>query len=193
MRTTRSKLEKFGSLALGAVCIFLVFKVVTEIGGKPVEAAHGQKSAAQHSPPRSPKPLRKEINQLASDDPNLNVQTLKEYMTEPLPENPRDPFDFAAPPLSPTRRGAHGVGGAGGIGGQAATPPPQVPFQALGYSERAGVGGEAYLADTNQVYVVHQGDTIAKRYKILKITPLMVEVQDESSGQRVQLPIPEAP
>jgi hypothetical protein len=31
-----------------------------------------------------------------------------------------------------------------------------------------------------------------KRYKILRITPSVVEVQDESSGETVQLPIPEA-
>lgn len=189
--SARSKLEKFGSVALGAVCVFLVFKVVSEIGGKPVEAAHEQESAAQYSPPQSPKPLGKNINQLTSDDPSLNVQALKEYVAEPLPENTRDPFDFVAPPPSPSRRGANGIRVAGGVGGTAAPPSPRIPLQALGYSVRAGVGGEAYLADTNHVYVVHQGDTIAKRYKILKITPQVVEVQDASSGERAQLPIPE--
>jgi hypothetical protein len=188
----RTKFEKFGSLALGAVCVFLVFKLISEIGGSPVEAARGQETAARSSsnPPRSPKPLSKEIGKLASADPGLEIQTLKEYTTRPLPKNTRDPFDFPAPPLSPTLQGGRGIAG-GGIGAGAA-PPPQISLRALGYSMRVGVGGEAYLADSDQVYIVHQGNLISKRYKILQITPSVVQVKDESSGETVQLPIPEA-
>jgi len=191
--STREKLKKIGSLALGAACVFLVFKLISEISGSPVEAARGQETAARSSsnPPRSSKPLRKEISKLASADPGLEFQALKEYTTRPLPENTRDPFDFPAPPLSPTQRGGRGIAG-GGIGAGAAPAPPQISLRALGYSMREGVGGEAYLADSDQVYVVHQGNLVSKRYMILKITPSAVEVKDESSGETVHLPIPQA-
>ncbi|HVA00712.1 MAG TPA: hypothetical protein VMV34_03560 [Terriglobia bacterium] len=195
--TSRTKLEKFGGVALAAACVFLAFKLISEIDGSPVEAARGQDAAARsasHSP-GSPKRLGKEINQLASADPSLEIHALKEYVTRPLPDNLRDPFDFAAPP--PPKNGPAGSGGgvggaAGGIGGNAAPPPPQISLHALGYSLREGVGGEAYLADADQVYIVHQGDMVMKQYKILRITPSIVEVRNGASGETVQLPIPEA-
>ncbi len=193
--TSRTKLEKFGSIALGAACVFLVFKLISEISGSPVEAAREQDPVTRSSSPSSdsPKPLRKEINKLASADPGLEIQALKEYVARPLPDNTRDPFDFAATPppqIRPGASGGGGLGGAGGTEGNAAPAPPQIPLQALGYSVRVGVGGEAYLADSDQIYIVHQGDVVSKQYRILRVTPSVVEVQDEASGQTVQLPIP---
>jgi hypothetical protein len=191
--TARTKLEKYGSVALGMACVFLVFKLVSEIGGRPVEAARSQETVARSSshPADSPKPLRKEISELARADPNLEVQALKEFETRPFPKNTRDPFDFSAPPPSQIHAaGAGGPGGPGGIGGSTAPAPPQISLQAIGYSLRVGVGGEAYLADSDQVYIVHQGDVVSKQYRILRVTPAMVEVKNEASGQTVQLSIP---
>ncbi len=190
----RTKFEKFGSIALGAVCVFLAFKLISEMGGSPVEAARGQETAAQPSAhsAQPPKSLSGQIGKLASADPGLEIQALKEYTARPLPENPRDPFDFGAAPAVRALRGAKGMVG-GGFGAASTAPaPPQIPLRALGYSFRMGIGGEAYLADGEQVYVVHQGNLISKRYRILQITSAVVEVHDESSGQTVQLPIPEA-
>lgn len=195
--TSRTRLEKIGSAALSTIIVFLAFKLISEISGSPVEAARGQQAVSQPSSrlSGSANPLRQEINKLASADPSLEIPQLKEYQAPPIPENARDPFDYGVPPpaqISRAGSGGGGVGavGGGGVGGNAAPAAPQISLQALGYSVRTGVGGEAYLADSDQVYVVHQGDLVSKRYKIVKITPLMVEVQDETSGQTVQLPIP---
>ncbi len=50
---------------------------------------------------------------------------------------------------------------------------------------------EAFATLEDQVFVVHEGDVIASKYKILKITPLVVTVEDASSHQIVDLPIPQ--
>jgi hypothetical protein len=65
-----------------------------------------------------------------------------------------------------------------------------ISLRAIGYSEKPGVGPEAYLADSDDVFIVHDGDVVSKRFKILKITSMKVEVQDGASGERSQLPIP---
>jgi ribosomal protein L24 len=61
----------------------------------------------------------------------------------------------------------------------------------MGYSEKAGGVHEVYVSDEDQVYVVHEGDTVAGKYKILKITPKTVTVEDVSSHQTADLPIPQ--
>ena len=65
-----------------------------------------------------------------------------------------------------------------------------MPLRAIGYSEKLGVGPEAYLTDADQVYIVHDGDVVSRRFKVLKITSLIVEIQDGASGEKAQLPIP---
>lgn len=187
---SRRKLEKFGSIALGVVCIFLAFKLISEISGSPVEAAREQEAAK--GPSGASNKTAKTADKLASTDPNLDLQALKKYVARPLPGNLRDPFDFAAPPPPKNVRGGIGgrPGGAGGVGGSAGPPPMQISLRAIGYSLRQGLGGEAYLTDADQVYIVHRGNVVMGHFVIARITPSVVEVQDESSGQSVQLPIP---
>jgi hypothetical protein len=61
----------------------------------------------------------------------------------------------------------------------------------MGYSENVGGQKEAYVSDEDQVYVVHEGDTVADKYKILKITATAVTVEDVATHQTAELPIPQ--
>jgi hypothetical protein len=36
--------------------------------------------------------------------------------------------------------------------------------------------------------VIHEGETFAKRFRVLKITPNQVEVNDETTQQNIRLP-----
>jgi len=56
----------------------------------------------------------------------------------------------------------------------------------------------AYLTDQkpdtvtdHEIYVVREGQEFGQHFKVLKITDSMVEVQDETYHQTVQLPYPE--
>jgi hypothetical protein len=60
-------------------------------------------------------------------------------------------------------------------------------LKSLGYSEKNG-RQEAFVSDDDQTYVVHEGETFAQRYHVLKITPQFVEISDETTHQTVQLP-----
>lgn len=190
----RTKVEKYGSIALAAACILLAFKLFSEISGDPMETAHAEDRPAQAATSAAASIKHgKTIGKLVNADPDLEIQVLKEYTSRPLPSNTRDPFDFGATPVARSLRGAKGAaaGGPGAGGAASPPPPPQIALRAIGYSFRAGVGGEAYLADGDQVYVVHKGNLLSKRYKILQITSSVVEVHDQSTGETVQLPIPQ--
>jgi hypothetical protein len=50
---------------------------------------------------------------------------------------------------------------------------------------------EAFVSLEDQTLVVHEGDVVASKYKILKITPSAVTVEDGSAHQVVDLPIPQ--
>ena len=54
---------------------------------------------------------------------------------------------------------------------------------------KAGNVAEAVLADEQDIYVVHVGETFANRYHVLAISPDRVDIQDATTQQTVHLPI----
>lgn len=189
---TRKQFEKWGKIVLVGLCALLIFRLVSEIKGNPSPADDPEQTVFRPSPkPASPQ-------QIASPKGNASVnfnsapelKSLKEYMPRPLPDITRNPFDFGAPPpITPAQRAAQAAGAAAAASSSATQ--VSIPLRAIGYSERIGLGPEAYLTDSDQVYVVHNGDIVSQRYRIVKITSAIVEVQDGVSGEKVQLPIPQ--
>lgn len=179
----------WGSAALGVVCVFLGIRFYKELKQPVVRTA---KAIVQLSP-RAAKTHGESAASAKADQPSFNKDPLvrlslvKEIEGRSLPDIARNPFDFA--PLPPPKPGK-----GGGAGASAAStgppPPPPIPLKAFGYSVDVEGRRQAYLEDAESVYVVSKGSVVSKRFKVLDITPVMVEVQDASSGQKAEIPIP---
>jgi hypothetical protein len=52
----------------------------------------------------------------------------------------------------------------------------------LGYVEKAGGEKEAIVEVLGQVYLVHEGELFAEKYRALQVTPSSVEIVEESTG-----------
>ena len=148
---------------------------------------------AQASPPR--KPARSEVanrdrdrersEELARFDPVVKLGLLRELESRPAPHFNRNPFEYSAPKLPPKPPV---------VAAEPVVPaaPPAPPIKALGYMEKAGGGREGTITDdADNIYVVHEGQTFADRYKVLKITPTVIEVEDSKTQQTIQLPVPQ--
>jgi len=69
----------------------------------------------------------------------------------------------------------------------APVPPPAIPDETLsrstvsplGYVEKAGGELEAIVAFREQVYLVHEGERFADRFRVLRVTPVAVEIVQE--------------
>ena len=72
-----------------------------------------------------------------------------------------------------------------------APPPPPLPLKAVGYNELPGGNKEAIVTYNEDVQMVHEGDVIASRFKILKINPTMLTVEDDHTHETLQLPFPQ--
>jgi hypothetical protein len=49
----------------------------------------------------------------------------------------------------------------------------------LGYVEKANGEREAIVAFRDQVYLVHEGELFAEKYKALRVTPSSIEIEEE--------------
>jgi Tfp pilus assembly protein PilP len=117
----------------------------------------------------------------------VEVDLLKQFEDRPLPELKRNPFEFVAAPIQARREQAPGAPPAP----VQPPPPPPVTLKVMGYSEGAGGVQEAMVSDEDQVFVVHAGDSVGARYKVIKITPTAVTIEDATIHQTVDLPVPQ--
>src|SRR5690242_12852402 len=187
----RKNIEKIGVAVLALLCVFLVFKLISELMGNPAEGV--QPVAASSAQIARPAPqtdtARKSSASPKSASP-MQVRPLDQYRPKPLPDLSRNPFNFGQPPLTPAQKAMQAARAGGAMTASITAGPPPIPLRAIGYSERGGAGPEAYLMDNDEIYVVHDGDLLSNRFRILKITSTNVEVQDGASGEKAQLPIP---
>lgn len=173
----KSQLEKWGVGILGVVCLALILNLIFS-KGVPANAARPE--ASKDRPGVEKNAAR---DDLARYDPELNLGLLTQIESQPLPHLSRNPFEFPPPPAPPKPAIEPGQS-------QAALPPlPPLPLKAIGYSVKEGGVPEAVIVDDQDIYVVHIGETFAKRFRVLALTPSRVEIEDTSTQQTVQLPI----
>jgi hypothetical protein len=181
---TGSQIEKWVAGFLGVVCLALILNMVFRSGAR----AGGTRPPAR-SVPDAPRtrvgsaPARSS-DELARYDPRVRLDLLKEIQDRPLPKLARNPWEFearAAP--APQAKGEAPV---------APAPPPKPPpppLKAVGVTQKSGGVNEAIVSDDQEIYIVHEGETFARRFRVVKITPSQVEVDDDTTHETIRLPI----
>jgi hypothetical protein len=59
----------------------------------------------------------------------------------------------------------------------------------VGYNELPGGGKEAMVTFNDDLQVVHEGDTVGDKFKVLTISPSMVVVENGDTHEKIELPI----
>jgi len=202
-----ARTEKWAAIGLGVVSLFLIVRLVVQynqvrVGAKrraaviPVKPVHrgtaGTGIGPSHAKPASLPGAKaaagkqKPPDELLRYNSVVKLDLLKEFEERPLPELKRDPFEFVSVPTPASRAQTPGQ-----VPAPAPPPPPPVTLKVMGYSEGAGGASEAMVSDEDQVFVVHAGDSVGARYKVIKITPTTVTVEDATVHQTVDLPVPQ--
>jgi len=185
LRKPKARLDRWVSAALGLVCLLLVAYLIRYSGvWAQASPSRSKPSRASSASPRG----RDRRDELAQFDPVVKLQLLNELQSRPAPHFSRDPFEYLAPKLPPAP--APVVTAASPP--PTPTPPPPPPIKALGFMEKAGGVREATVTDeAENLYVVHENETFASRYKVLKISPTVIEIEDTTTHQTIQIPVPE--
>jgi len=194
-------MENWGVGILGVACLAMIVNLVFQFkhmgaGVKPSGIKRPAVKTVSHAKPSGTGDAQAAIKRLPGkqkipDDLSrynslVGADLLKQFEDRPLPELKRDPFEFVRAPIQPRPEPAPGPAP------QPAVPaPPPVTLKVMGYSEGAAGVQEAMVSDEDQVFVVHAGDSVGSRYKVIKITPTAVTVEDATIHQTVDLPVPQ--
>jgi len=73
-----------------------------------------------------------------------------------------------------------------------APPPPPITLKFYGYSTARDNGKKtAYLLDGEEIYLAAEGDTLKRRYKIVRIAPTSIVIEDLDAKRQQTVPLTE--
>jgi hypothetical protein len=68
-------------------------------------------------------------------------------------------------------------------------PPPPINLKFFGFATRKGEPKRVFLVNGDDVFIAQEGDIVNRRYKIIRIGPNSVEVEDLLNNHRQNLPL----
>ena len=125
-------------------------------------------------------------------DPRLRLDLLKNSEDVQYKGNGRNIFRAGAEPPKELPKPVQNPlgGGPAEAGKNAGAPPtPTINLKYFGFENRQGVQKRVFLAEGDNVFVAEQGDIVNRRYRILRISPTSVEVEDVVGNVKQTLPL----
>ena len=68
-------------------------------------------------------------------------------------------------------------------------PPPPITLKFFGFANRPGETKRVFLSQGEDVFIAAEGDIVDRRYRILRISPNAVDVEDVINSNRQSLPL----
>lgn len=68
-------------------------------------------------------------------------------------------------------------------------PPPPINLKFYGFASKPGEPKKVFLSQGEDVFIASEGEIIDRRYKVLHISPVSVEIEDVLSNNRQMIPL----
>ncbi len=167
-------------------------------GGPAIAASRSAPATAQPAQPRNaPRRVSGTVNAQPVDnslDPRLNLRLLASSESIEYDGNGRNIFLADAEPVIPKPLASAITPGKGAAPSPVAQPagpppPPPIPLKFFGFASNPGEPTKVFLSQGDEVFVAAEGQTIDRRYKVVKINPASVEIQDMLSNNKQTIPL----
>jgi len=126
---------------------------------------------------------------IATLDPRLQLSLLKATENVDYKGAGRNIFRAEAEPVIPDVVQPPKVGKSTPPPPPSPPPPPPINLKFFGFANRPGEPKSIFLSQGEDVWVAKEGEIVNRRYKILKILPNAVDVQDMLTNNRQSIPL----
>jgi len=72
---------------------------------------------------------------------------------------------------------------------QGPPPPPPINLKFYGFASKPGEPKAIFLSQGEDIFVAKEGDIVDRRYKVLHINPMSVEIEDVLNNNRQSIPL----
>jgi hypothetical protein len=174
---------------LGAVAVILIGYQLFSSPGAPVTAAQPAATTAAKARTRLGRGGKEHPVAEERLDPTLDLRLLAETEQTKYTGSGRNIFvaqvdipQLEAPP-NPD------LGPVGPPAPPPTPPPPPINLKFFGFANKPGEPRKAFLSQGDDVFIAVEGDIVDRRYKIIKIGPTSVEVEDVLYNNRQSIPL----
>lgn len=74
-------------------------------------------------------------------------------------------------------------------GPPAPPPPPPITLKFFGFASKPGEPKRIFLSQGDDVFIAGEGDIVDRRYRVLRINPAAVEIEDVLNNNRQSIPL----
>ncbi len=68
-------------------------------------------------------------------------------------------------------------------------PPPPITLKFFGFASKPGQPKRVFLSQGDDVFIAGEGDIVDRRYRVLRISPLAVDIEDLLHNNRQSIPL----
>ena len=68
-------------------------------------------------------------------------------------------------------------------------PPPPIDLKFFGFANSTGAPRQVFLAKGDDIFVAKEGDIVNRRYKVVRVLPNSVEIEDVLTNSRQTIPL----
>jgi len=188
---TENKTKTAIAAGLLVVALFLVYNWLHSSGDDAAQspanpqASSGPASAAANKPAKPGGKKSGPVLLAQSLDPTLRLDLLKSSEDVSYQGTGRDIFQNQPEPVKIPEPVKPVVD----TGPPPPPPPPPIPLKFYGFSTNKTGPKQVFLSKGDDIFIAKEGQIIDRRYKIIKIGPNSIEVEDVLTNNRQTLPL----
>jgi hypothetical protein len=153
----------------------------------PVAAA--RQITASRPAPRTKTHGKKVIAGPRSLDPTLRYDWLKNSEDTKYEGTGRNIFLAQAEIPKPDGNGTDKPKGVEETGPPPPPPPPPINLKFFGFASKTGEPKKIFLSEGEDVFIAAEGEVVDRHYKVLRISPTSVEIEDVLNNNRQSIPL----
>ncbi len=194
--TTENRNKLIAAAVLGGLAVVLLARAFFSFGGSapstpavsvvvptPVTTPHNKAAA------RGKAAAKRAGAAPRSLDPQLRYDWLKASEDTKYGGVGRNIFKVQAAIPEPEGTGATGKEKAEDEGPPEPPPPPPITLKFFGFASKPGEPKKVFLSQGEDVFIAREGEIVDRRYKVVQISPMSVEIEDEMNNHRQSIPL----
>jgi hypothetical protein len=183
------------AIVLMVLAVLSVGYLVTKLSGSPSSATSAVVTAPAAAAPARKTAARsrtsnKKVAPVRSLDPSLRYDWLKVSEDTKYSGTGRNIFraqaDIPAPIARPNTDKPKDTGPPQPL---PPPPPPPINLKFFGFASKPGELKKVFLKQDEDVFIAHEGDIVDRRYKLVRISPMAVEIEDVLNNNRQSIPL----
>jgi len=184
---TEDKKKLYAMVGLFAVAMLLLLRALLTSGAPASTVAASANPTPANRLETAPVPGGKSKPNLPLD-PTLRTDLLKNSEEAAYKGTGRNIFEDTPPPIEAPKRPVF-VAKPEPLPPPPPPPPPPIPLKFYGFANKPGQAKAIFLANGDDIFIGHEGEIVNRRYKIIRIHPTQVEIEDVLNNNRQSIPL----